>query len=398
VALALDMETRNGGRRSREARDTARHQEGGVGGSGRRPLRVAVLAPPWIPVPPPGYGGIELVISQLTAGLVRLGHEVLLMAAPGSQSHAPVVELLERAPSEHIGQTLFDIDHVVRALEVLDRASDTGRPFDILHDHSGYAMVAMADHSPVPVLHTVHGPFTPDSAAFYGRYADRVWISGLSEAQLADAPRSTRCVGAIPNPIDIDAWPIEQGRHCYLLWVGRMTADKGPHRAIAAARRAGVPLILAGPVQPGQEDFFAREVAPHIDGHRVHYLREVGGEQKRRLFARAAALLMPIRWPEPFGMVMIEAMACGTPVIAFPHGAAPEIVADGVTGFLVEDEAGMAEAVSHVGELDPAAVRASTAERFGVDVVSGAYERAYHQVIGEQGSQPARILTTHHFT
>ncbi|HEX5897468.1 MAG TPA: glycosyltransferase, partial [Thermoleophilaceae bacterium] len=165
----------------------------------------------------------------------------------------------------------------------------------------------------------------------------------------------------------------------YLLWSGRFNDDKGPQRAIAAAQEAGVRLVLAGPVQPGQHDFFEREVKSHIDDASVRYVGEVG-EEKRDLYAGARALLMPIRWPEPFGLVMTEAMACGTPVIAFPEGSAPELVLDGETGFVVEDEHGMAEAVERLDEIDPARCRASAEERFDVAPVAAAYERAYEQV------------------
>jgi glycosyltransferase involved in cell wall biosynthesis len=160
-----------------------------------------------------------------------------------------------------------------------------------------------------------------------------------------------------------------------------MAPDKGPHRAIAAARQAGWPLVLAGPVQPGQRAFFESQIRPEIDGRSVRYVAEVAGPAKRALFANAAALLMPIRWPEPFGMVMIEALACGTPVIAFPEGSAPEIVVDGESGFLVEDESEMATAVGRLSELDPRRCRATVQARYDVELVTDAYESAYRQVI-----------------
>jgi len=181
----------------------------------------------------------------------------------------------------------------------------------------------------------------------------------------------------IPNPIDVHGWPMQERKEDYLLWIGRMTAEKGAHRAIAAARAAGVPLVLAGVIQPGQQAFFDRAVAPHIDGDRVRFLGEVGGSLKRSLFAGARALLMPISWQEPFGMVMIEALACGTPVIAFPAGAASELVMHGRTGFLVEDETAMAAAVGRLGSIAARDCRAWVAEHCDVDVVAGAYESAY---------------------
>jgi glycosyltransferase involved in cell wall biosynthesis len=362
-----------------------------VGGAGaralrRRPrergrLRVALLAPPWIPIPPPGYGGIELVIAELAGGLVRHGHDVALLAAPGSRSDAQVVALLEDAHPEDIGDTMLDVDHVGRALAVIDDAAARGRPFHIVHDHSGFTLVAMADRIDVPVLHTMHGPFTAATSRFYRRHAGKVWLSALSRAQLNAGPEGLRTVGAIPNPINVRAWPLTTVKDDYLLWIGRMDTGKGPQRAIAAAREARMPLVIAGPVQPGQREFFEREVEPHVEGRAVRYVDEVGGQAKRDLFAGAAALLMPIRWPEPFGMVMVEAMACGTPVIAFPEGSVPEVVCDGTSGFIVDDEHAMARAVGRLGELDPARVRGWVEEQFDTDVVTRAYEGAYRQVI-----------------
>jgi glycosyltransferase involved in cell wall biosynthesis len=374
------------GRRDGASRERAARLRLGQSRAGE-PLRIALLAPPWIPVPPPGYGGIELVIAELAGGLVRHGHDVALLAAPGSRSSARVVPLLDRDHADEIGQPLFDADHVSRALTVIDAAARRGRPFDIIHDHSGFTLVAIADRVDVPVLHTLHGPFDPETSAFYRQHADKVWLSGLSAAQLADGPPGLRCVGVIPNPINLGAWPLERRKDGYLLWMGRMTEGKGAHRAIAVARRAGLPLIIGGPVQSGQREFFEREIEPHIDGKQVRYVEEVGGERKRELFAHAAALLMPIRWPEPFGMVMIEAMACGTPVIAFREGSAPEVVTDGRSGFVVEDEAEMAGAVDRLDELDPAQCRAAIAERYDVDVVTSAYESAYRQVIDVDARQ-----------
>jgi glycosyltransferase involved in cell wall biosynthesis len=352
-------------------------------------LRIALLAPPWLPVPPPGYGGIESVVAAVAQGLVERGHDVSLLAAPGSSSPATVMPLLARDHALDIGDTLFDVDHISRALAVIDAAAERGHPFDIIHDHSGFALVAVADRVGVPILHTLHGPFTADVRSFYAGNAHKVWVSALSEAQLSQGPAGLRCVGTIPNPISLDDWPLQPYKDPYLLWVGRMTAGKGPHRAISVARRVGMPLVLAGPVQPGQEAYFEAQVRPHLDGERVHYVEEVGGLRKRALFARATALLMPIRWPEPFGMVMIEAMACGTPVIAFSAGSAPEVVDDGVSGFLVEDEEEMVAAIGRLGTLDPDRVRGVVAERFAVDVVTRAYEAAYRFVIAIEAGAPA---------
>jgi glycosyltransferase involved in cell wall biosynthesis len=181
----------------------------------------------------------------------------------------------------------------------------------------------------------------------------------------------------IRNPIELGAWPLQEHKQDYVLWVGRITPEKGPHRAIAAARMAGVPLVLAGVIQPGQQAFFDREIAPHIDGSQVRFLGEIRGSEKRSVFADARALLMPIRWDEPFGMVMVEALACGTPVISFAEGAANELVLSGSTGFLVPDEPAMAGAIGLLGQIEPRACRAWVAENCDADVVAEAYEDCY---------------------
>jgi len=351
------------------------------------PLRIAMLAPPWISVPPPGYGGVEWVVSALTEALVARGHAVTLFCAPGSASSARVVTLLDKCHPGEIERSIHESDHVARAFAEIDSPADELR-FDVVHDHCGFTALAMADRLDTPVVHTLHGPFTAGTAAFYQRHGSKAALVGISQAQLATAPAGLRPVGAIPNPIDVRAWPLREHKDDYLLWVGRMTPEKGPHRAITAARAAGVPLILAGVIQPGQQEFFDREVAPHLDGDRVRFIGEVGGAVKHALFAGARALLVPIRWEEPFGMVMVEALACGTPVIAFPEGAARELVVDGTTGFLVGDEQAMGAAVANLPAISGRTCRAWVAAHCDVDVVAAAYERTYRSVAGRRVAPP----------
>lgn len=350
--------------------------------AGSPSLRIAMLAPPWIAVPPPGYGGVESVVSTLTEELVARGHRVTLFCAPGSRSSAEVVTMLDEHHPDEIERSLHEVDHVARVFEEVDMAPP-GRCFDVVHDHCGFTALAMADRLETPLVHTMHGQFTPSTAAFYERHRRKATLVGISRAQLGSsaAPSNLRRVEAIPNPIDVRSWPLQADKGDYLLWVGRMNPDKGPHRAIRAAREAGVPLVLAGVVQPGQHEFFEREIAPHLDGDRVRYVGEVGGAVKRSLFAGARALLVPIRWEEPFGMVMVEALACGTPVIAFPEGAARELVVDGETGFLVNDESAMAAAVQRTSEINSDACRDWVIAHCDVGAVARAYERVYSSAV-----------------
>jgi glycosyltransferase involved in cell wall biosynthesis len=351
------------------------------------PHRIAMLAPPWISVPPSGYGGIELVISLLCEGLVRNGHDVTLFACPGSSSAAEVREVLPETHEDDIQSAIYEVDHVARVFDAVDEAAAGERPYDIVHDHCGFTAVAMANRIRVPVVHTLHGPFTADTSRFYLRHGAKAHLVAISRAQRESAPHGLPVSAVVPNPIDVEDWPFRTEKAGHLLWLGRMTPVKGPDRAVAVARDAGVPLVLAGPVQPGDEEYFEDQVRPHVDGVAVTYVGEVGGREKAELVAGARALLMPIRWEEPFGMVMIEALACGTPVLAFPEGAAREIVRDGVNGFLVPDEDAMSAAVTRLPEISPAECRASVTETYSVDTVVAGYEEVYARVARAAGGR-----------
>jgi glycosyltransferase involved in cell wall biosynthesis len=357
-------------------------------------LRIAVLAPPWIPVPAPAYGGIEEVVRLLCGGLVGQGHDVTLFAPPTSTSPADVQPLLDDTHPDEIERCRWEADHVARAFAALDAAEADGRPFDVLHDHTGYAALAMADRLGTPLVHTMHGPCDGDNRDFYATHGRKATLVAISRAQSADVPAEAGPCAVVHNPLAFDEWAVGAGGD-HVLWVGRMAPVKGPHRAIAAARAAGVPLVLAGPVQPGQEEFFAKEVEPHLDDDAVRYVGEVGADGKEALYGDARALLMPIRWPEPFGMVMVEAMACGTPVIAFAEGSVPEVVTDGVTGVVVEDEDAMARAIAEVGRLDRAACRDHAAGRFSVEVAVHGYERVYDRARARRRPRPGRWPGAH---
>jgi glycosyltransferase involved in cell wall biosynthesis len=381
------------GSQTYQPRDNQVQQSARGDGGAQEPLapsmRVAMLAPPWIPIPPPGYGGIEEVVALLCDALVGRGQDVVLFCAPGSHSRAEVRTLLDAPHPESIERSLFEADHVGRAFDAFDQAADDGGPFDLVHDHCGYTPLAMANRLALPLVHTVHGPFDQDTSRHYSYHGAKGGLVCISHSQAQAAPEGADVRAVVHNPIDVDAWPVGTHKRDYLLWLGRMVPEKGPQRAINVAKTVGRPLVLAGVVQPGYERFFATEIEPHIDGELISFIGEVGGARKQQVFADAFAFLMPITWPEPFGMVMVEALAAGTPVIAFSHGAAPEIIEHGKSGFLVEDEDEMASVVERAADIDPADCRRG-AERFSPDRVAARYEAVYQEALARTGAASGR--------
>lgn len=338
-------------------------------------MRILVMAPPYIKMPPMRYGGIEAVAAPITNALVDLGYEVTLACAPGSTSKAEMIHPLPRAYPEKIGQVVQEVDHVTRVLDYLD-----DHPFDVIHDHT-MAGLTMARRIETPMVHTMHNGHAGDLTGFYQHRSDDALLVAISQDQYATAPEGIKIAKVIPNPITVDDWPYQTRKRDYALWVGRLDEPKGPDRAIKAIKKTDMKLILAGPVQMGAEGYFRDQVAPHIDNDQIKYIGEIGGNRKKILFANASALLMPIRWDEPFGMVMIEALACGTPVIAFPHGAAKEIVIHGTNGYLVADEIEMSDALLDVGMIHPGDCRMSVVTRYDTKIITDAYVDVYNMAV-----------------
>jgi glycosyltransferase involved in cell wall biosynthesis len=311
-------------------------------------MRIGIIAPPWTPIPPLLYGGIELVVDQLARGLQDQGHEVLLFATGDSTCPVPTEWTLPVAEGTRIGMAVPEIRHVIHAYEAL-------RHCDVVHDHTMMGPFHAEHYPGLPVTTTIHGPFNDELSDLYRATADRVPLVAISHAQRRAAP-DIPVARVIHHGIDASLFPVGDGLGDsdgpYVLFLGRMADDKGPHRAIEIARKAGIRILMAAKMrEPREMQFFADRVEPLLGSDAV-YLGEVSHERKLELLAGASALLFPIRWNEPFGMVMIEAMACGTPVLAFPEGAAPEVVDDGRTGFLCDDEAAMVEGIGRLGELD----------------------------------------------
>jgi glycosyltransferase involved in cell wall biosynthesis len=339
-------------------------------------MRVAMLSPVWFPVPPPGYGGIEWVVHLLTEGLVAAGADVSLFASGDSRTAARLEAVYEQAPSEWIGNTFWELRHTVACLE---RAGE----FDVVHDHSGLLGLALGALAPVPVVHTVHGPLTEDPGDLYEsvcRMAPGAHLVSLSLNQRKPKP-GLPWLANVPNALDLDRYPFHVGHDDYLLFVGRMSPDKGAHRAVEVALELGLPLRLAGKCrEPLEQAYFDAYVRPGL-GNGREYVGEVSHADKVALLQRARATLFPIDWEEPFGLVMIESLACGTPVIATRRGSVAEVIDDGVTGIIVDDHRQMPAALPHADALEPKQLRATVRDRFSPERMVGDYLAAYERAI-----------------
>lgn len=332
-------------------------------------------------MPPTGYGGIELVVALLADELVARGHDVTLFATGDSKTNAELRFVFEEGPAERMHQAMPYAMHVGAAYEHVAAEARAGRPYDVVHDHTAWLSLAFAPLIPTPVVHTLHGAAIDAERDFFRKVRDNATYVAVSRYQVRRYAE-LEIAAVIPNAVDVSAYPFRERKGDYVLCLGRIARDKAQGLAIEAAKRAGVPVVLAGKVDPGDDAaYFDEAVLPHVDGKEVRFEGEVPDERKRELFAGARAFLFPIQWDEPFGLVMIEAMACGTPVIAMPHGAVPEVVADGVNGFLVEDVDGMVRALGRVGEISPARCRADVEGRFSPGTMADGYEAVYRTAV-----------------
>jgi glycosyltransferase involved in cell wall biosynthesis len=346
-------------------------------------MRIAQVAPLCESVPPKLYGGTERVVAYLTDELVRQGHSVTLFASGDSRTSATLVPICPEAL--RLGSACVDIlaPHLLMVEQVARRADE----FDLIHFHIAQTHFPVARRLAVPHVTTLHGRLDlPELAPLYREFSEIPVIS-ISEAQRGPLPHAN-WVGTVPHGLP-DTLKFCATPDRYFAFLGRVSPEKRLDRAVEISAACDTPLRVAAKVDPADIAYYAREIEPLLRAPHVEFMGEIGDRDKGDFLGRARALLFPIDWPEPFGLVMIEALACGTPVIAFRGGSVAEVVEDGVTGFVVNDMREAIKAARHVGDLDRAACRRSFERRFTVGRMASAYVQLYDHVI--QSTAPVLV-------
>ena len=347
----------------------------------KSPLRIALIPPLWTPVPPKTYGGIELMVHLLTESLVALGHDVTLFGTADSQTTARLQPVCERNMLDFMAATeacVYEAYANAAAARVLARASE----FDVLHFHIGMHWLPFATLTETRSLFTLHTFPSYDDRWLAGNFP-AVPLNAISRYQADQVTAATsRVLPVVYNGCDFSKFDFYNEPGQYLAFLGRMSHDKNPLDAIRIAQRAGMPIILAGqPQQKKEEQYFQEHILPLIDGDRVRYIGPVNHEQKNDLLRNAAALLFPIQWPEPFGLVMIEAMACGTPVLGHALGSVAEVIDPGLTGHHATNIDEMHELLPATLALDRRVVRQHAESRFSVSRMVEEYVALYRTLL-----------------
>ena len=349
-------------------------------------MRIAQVAPLAEAVPPRFYGGTERIVSYLTEELVAMGHEVTLFAAGDSVTAACLVPVVPRALRLDPGVRDTVSPHILmiaRVLDLLDR-------FDVVHFHIDHFQLPAMRGRGVPFVSTFHGRLDlPELQPLLDAFPEASFLS-ISDSQRRPLS-GVNWAATIPHGLPAGLLPFSRRDAGYLAFLGRISPEKGPDAAIRIARAAGMPLRIAAKVDRADQAYFDTVIRPMLDGGGVAFIGEINEGQKAGFLGGARALLAPIDWPEPFGLVMIEAMACGTPVIAFDRGSVPEVVEPGRSGFIVRDEAGAVAALARLGELDRAAVRARFDARFTARRMAEDHVALYQQLIGGQRLAPGSV-------
>jgi glycosyltransferase involved in cell wall biosynthesis len=343
-----------------------------------KPLKIAQISPLVERVPPKKYGGTERVIHALTEELVRRGHQVTLYASGNSISSAKLFSVYPRSLREIKIKKLYGLNDLT--LLNIGTAYKMQDQFDIIHDHNGVYSLAVANFSKTPVVMTIHGPFTTTNRHLYNTL-NKVSLVAISKSQVVTAPKMANIVGVVYNGLKLDDYPFAEVSDDYLLYVGRISLEKGTHFAIEVAQELSLPLVIAAKLDESDMSYFNEFVGPSLSED-IKWVGEVTESERNKLMSKAKCLLHPVTWREPFGLTMIEAMACGCPVVAFNKGSIPEIVINNETGFVVFDIEEMIDAVMRIGQIDRKLCRNYALKNFNERVMTDNYEEIYSKILG----------------
>lgn len=345
-------------------------------------MKIAQVAPLFERVPPKAYGGTERVISYLTEELVRQGHEVTLFASGDSITAARLVPAIEQSLRLDLNRQEWLMYHTM----MLDQVAAMADEFDVIHFHTDYLHFPLTRRLPVPHVTTLHGRLDlPDLVPLY-RHFDQVPLVSISESQRRPLPW-VNWVETVYHGLPPDLYDFRAKAGEYFAFVGRISPEKRVDRAIEIATQCGVPIKIAAKIDRNDYAYFNDHIEKLFAHPLVEYIGEVGEKDKRSLLGQARALLFPIDWPEPFGLVLIESFACGTPVVAYRHGSVPEIVEEGVTGLLVSDQKEAVQAAQKIGDLDRARCRRTFEQRFTAQTMADNYVKVYRQVMDARMNQ-----------
>lgn len=338
-------------------------------------MRVAIVAPPFISVPPRRYGGTELFIAQLASGLQKAQIDVVVYANGESTVDTETRWLFPKAQwplKSEVYDNLKDLNHTTWAIK------DAARTCDLIHINNAPGLVCSRFVNR-PFVYTIHHPHIPELSDFYSYFPDVNYVT-ISDFQRRQ--ETMPLLQTIHHGLDLSQYHYREKKQDYLAFLGRIAPIKGPHLAIRAAKKAGIPLKIAGEVQPMFRDYFEAEIKPHLDGSFIEYIGEADLAAKNELLGHARAMLFPIQWDEPFGLVMLEAMACGTPVLALPGGSVGEVIENGVNGFICQSVEEMATQAREVGRtIAPSVVRRHVQERYSLEQMAARYAKLYQSIL-----------------
>jgi len=346
-------------------------------------MRIAQIAPLWIPIPPFTYGGTEFIISLITEELVKRGHEVTLFATGDSKTSARLVPVWQKS----LWRAKLNAPHAAFSLlyhEVLSRQDE----FDIIHDHCEFYTAPFSKFLKPPIITTIHHPMHEEMIILFKKFPNINYVA-ISKNQRKTAP-GINFVKTIYNGIPLERYSFEANPQDYLLWLSKITPQKGLAEAIQVAQKTGKKLLIAGIIPKEEQDYFEYRIQPMIDGKQIQFVGAANFEKKVELFKNARALLYPIKRPEPFGLVVAESMACGTPVIAYKEGSMPELIKDGKTGFLVNSQEEMIAALKKINQINRRDCRRYVGRKFSLQKMVNKYEALYNTILKEKkknGSQ-----------